>query len=111
MTKKSKNVIKLNENALRQIVAESVNKVLLKENILLCASTFKEFQKVLDKITRILKRFSDSIPPEHADEFMKLVGRQWNDLWDTITGAKETVFHINNPRGLSNGDLTFDDLG
>ena len=110
MAKKNKNVINLNENALRQIVTESVKKVLLKENILACASTFKEFQKVLDKITRILKKFSDSIPPEHDDEFMKLVGRQWNDLWDAITGVKETVFHINNLRGLSNGDLTFDDL-
>ena len=105
-----KNTIRLNESQLKNIVAESVKKVLLKENILACASTFKEFQKVLDKITRILKKFSDSIPPELDDEFMKLVGRQWNDLWDTITGAKETVFHINNPRGLSNGDLTFDDL-
>ena len=105
-----KNTIRLNESQLKNIVAESVKKVLLKENILACASTFKEFQKVLDKITRILKKFSDSIPPEHDDEFMKSVGRQWNDLWDTIMEVKEMVFHINNPRGLSDGDLTFDDL-
>ena len=104
-----KNVIKLNENTLRQIVAESVKKV-LKEHAWASASTFKELQNVLDKVTGILRKFSNNIPQEHSDEFMKLAGREWNDLWDSLSSINETVMHINNPRGLSDGDLTFDDL-
>lgn len=104
-----KNTIKLNEDALRQIVAESVKKV-LKEHAWASASTFKELQNVLDEVTGILSKFSNSIPQEHSDEFMKLAGREWNDLWGSLSSLEETVMHINNPRGLSDGDLTFDDL-
>ena len=104
-----KNVIKLNENTLRQIVAESVKKI-LKEHAWASASTFKELQIVLDKVTGILRKFSNNIPQEHSDEFMKLVGREWNALWESLSSIEETVMHINNPRGLSDGDLTFDDL-
>ena len=100
---------KINENALRQIVAECVKKV-LKEHAWASASTFKELQNVLDKVTAILRKFSNNIPQEHSDEFMKLVGREWNDLWESLSSIEETVMHINNPRGLSDGDLTFDDL-
>ena len=104
-----KNVIKLNENTLRQIVAESMKKI-LKEHAWASASTFKELQIVLDKVTGILRKFSNNIPQEHSDEFMKLVGREWNALWESLSSIEETVMHINNPRGLSDGDLTFDDL-
>ena len=104
-----KNVIKLNENTLRQIVAESVKKI-PKEHAWASASTFKELQIVLDKVTGILRKFSNNIPQEHSDEFMKLVGREWNALWESLSSIEESVMHINNPRGLSDGDLTFDDL-
>lgn len=104
-----KNVVKINENTLRQIVAESVKKV-LKEHAWASASTFKELQNVLDEVTGILRKFSDNIPQEHGEEFMKLAGREWNDLWESLSSIEETVMRINNPRGLSDGDLTFDDL-
>ncbi len=104
-----KNVIKLNENTLRRIVAESVRKV-LKEHAWESASTFEELQKTLAKVTGILGTFSHNIPQEHGAEFMKLVGREWNDLWDSLTSIQETVMHIRNQRRLSDGDLTFDDL-
>lgn len=104
-----KNVVKLNENTLRKIVAESVKKV-LKENAWASAPSFKELEKVLDKVTGILSNFSNNIPQEQSDEFMKLVGREWNDLWKSLSSLEETVMRINNPRGLSDGDLTFDDL-
>ena len=104
-----KNVVKINENTLRQIVAESVKKV-LKEHVWESASTFKAFQNVLDKVTGLLRNFSNNIPQEHSDEFMRLIGREWNDLWDSLSSIEETVMHINKPRGLSDGDLTFDDL-
>ena len=99
----------LYENRLKKIVAESVKKI-LKEHAWASASTFKELQIVLDKVTGILRKFSNNIPQEHSDEFMKLVGREWNALWESLSSIEETVMHINNPRGLSDGDLTFDDL-
>lgn len=82
----------------------------LREHAGTSASTFKELQIVLDKVTGILGKFSNNIPQEHSDEFMKLVGREWNALWESLSSIEETVMHINNPRGLSDGDLTFDDL-
>lgn len=104
-----KNTIKLNESQLRKIVAESVKKV-LNEHIWKSAQTFKELQKALDKVTAILSKFSNNIPQEQEEEFMKLAGKEWNDLWDSLSSIKETTMHINNPRGLSDSDLTFDDL-
>lgn len=104
-----KNTVNINENTLRKIVAESVKKV-LKENAWASAPSFKELEKVLDKVTGILSNFSNNIPQEQSDEFMKLVGREWNDLWKSLSSLEETVMRINNPQGLSDGDLTFDDL-
>ena len=104
-----KNVVKINENTLRQIVAESVKKV-LNEHVWASAPTFKELQIVLNKVIGILSKFSDGIPQEQSEEFMKLAGREWNDLWESLSSLEETVMRINNPRGLSDSDLTFDDL-
>ena len=108
-SKTNKNVVKINENTLKRIVAESVKKV-LKEHVWESASTFKALQNVLDKVTGLLRKFSNNIPQEHSDEFMRLVGREWNDLWNSLSSIEETVMHINEPKGLSDGDLTFDDL-
>ena len=104
-----KNTVKINEGQLKKIVAESVKKM-LKENIVASAPTFKELQIVLNKVTGILSKFSNNIPQEQSDEFMKLAGREWNDLWESLSSLEETVIKINNPRGLSDSDLTFDDL-
>ncbi len=104
-----KNVVKINEQQLKKIVAESV-KMMLKEYAWPSAPTFKELEKVLDKIRGILGKFTDNIPQEHSAEFMKLAGREWNDLWDSFTSIWETVWRINHPHGLSDGDLTSDDL-
>lgn len=104
-----KNIVKINENALRKIVTESVKKV-LNEHTWASAPAFKELQIVLNKVTGILSKFSDNIPREQSEEFMKLVGREWNDLWESLSSLEETVMRINNPRGLSDGDLTFNDL-
>lgn len=104
-----RNELKTNESSIRRIVSESVRKV-LNEYAWTSGSTFKELQTVLDKVTEILGEFSNNIPREDSDEFMKLVGREWNNLWESISSIEETVMDINNPRGLSDGDLTFDDL-
>lgn len=104
-----KNVVKINENTLRQIVAESVKKV-LNEHVWASAPTFKELQIVLNKVIGILSKFSDGIPQEQSEEFMKLAGREWNDLCESLSSLEETVMRINNPRGLSDSDLTFDGL-
>ena len=104
-----KNTVKLNEEQLKKLVAESVKKM-LKENIVASAPTFKELQIVLNKVTGILSKFSNNIPQEQSDEFMKLAGREWNDLWESLSSLEETVMKINSPRGLSDSDLTFDDL-
>ena len=77
---------------------------------MLTDSTFKELEKVLDKVTGILSTFANNIPQEQSDEFMKLAGREWNALWESLSSIEETVMHINNPRGISDGDLTLDDL-
>lgn len=103
------NTIKLNESTLRQIVAESVKKV-LNEYAWASAPSFKELQNTLDKVVGILEDFYYSIPKEQLDEFMKLAGKEWNYLWESIISLEETVMRINSPRGLSDGDLTFDDL-
>ena len=104
-----KNRIKLNEAQLRQIVAESVNKVLL-EHAWASAPLFKELENTLNKMKNILGKFSESIPQEQDTEFMKLAGKEWNNLWDSLYALDETVMRINNPRRLSDSDLRFDDL-
>lgn len=104
-----KNAVKINESTLRQIVAESVKKV-LNEYAWASAPSFKELQNTLDKVAGILGDFCDSIPQEQLDEFMKLAGKEWNYLWESLMSLEETVMRINSPRGLSDGDLTFDDL-
>ena len=82
----------------------------LREHAGTSASTFKELQNTLDKVTGILEDFYYSIPQEQLDEFVKLAGKEWNYLWESIMSLEETVMRINSPRGLSDGDLTFDDL-
>ena len=41
---------------------------------------------------------------------MRLIGKEWNDLWEAISAMDETLIHLNGSRGISQGDLTFDDL-
>ena len=104
-----KNTVKLNESQLKKIVAESVKNI-LNEHIWKSAPAFKELQNVLNKVTAILVKFSNKIPKEQEEEFMKLAGKEWNDLWDSLSSIKETTMRINNKRGFSDSDLTFDDL-
>lgn len=99
----------ITESQLRQIVKESVGKV-LKEYAWATGPSYRELEKILDKVERMLKRFQESIPQEQVGEFWERTGKEWRDLKDSLYELQMTVFSINNPRGLSDGDLTFDDL-
>lgn len=99
----------ITESQLRQMVKESVGKV-LKEYAWATGPSFRELEKILDKVERMLKRFEESIPQEQVGEFRKRAGKDWSDLLGSLYSLQETVYRINGPSGLSDGDLTFDDL-
>lgn len=106
--KNSKNTIKLSESQLRNMIAKSVKKI-LKEGFI-SSPTFYEMEKTLNKVQEILSKFVENIDPKQSEEFMKKIGKEWNDLWHALGSIQETVIHINNPKGYSQGDLTFNDL-
>lgn len=70
----------------------------------------KELENALDKIDKILEDFINSVPPQQGQEFLRLCGKEWRDLNKSLMSIRETVTRFNNQRGISQGDLTYDDL-
>ena len=103
-----KDVVKINEAQLRNIVAESIKKV-LKEDISI-KDTFIQFEDTLNQVTEMLFNFENNIPIEQSKEFRRLIGKEWNNLWEAISAINETLTHLNSSRGISQGDLTFNEL-
>lgn len=99
----------ITESQLRQMVKESVGKV-LKEYAWATGPSFRELEKILDKVERMLEQFEESIPQEQVGEFWERAGKDWRNLFSSLCALQETVIRINNPGGYSDGDLTFDDL-
>ena len=106
----NKQTVKLSEQQLKKIIKESVKNVLNEGVMFISYPTMKELDNVLNKITKLLSKFSNNIPEEASNEFMRLVGKSWNNLWDDITSLREDIQPIIHQHGLSDGDLTFDDL-
>lgn len=93
----------ITDSQLRQIVKESIKNV-LNEGFGPLGPSFENLQRELTSIGG-LSNFGKSIPREQGMEFMRLVGREWNDLLDSLSALERKVSRIN-----KQGNVTVDDL-
>lgn len=100
---------KINEALLRQMVSKRVSQI-LNEYAFAITPSMKELENALDKIDKILEDFINSVPPQQGQEFLRLCGKEWRDLNESLMSIRETVTRFNNQRGISQDDLTYDDL-
>lgn len=94
----------ITDSQLRQIVKESIKNV-LNEGFGPLGPSFENLQRELTSIVCGLSNFGKSIPREQGMEFMRLVGREWNDLLDSLSALERKVSRIN-----KQGNVTVDDL-
>ena len=94
----------ITDSQLRQIVKESIKNV-LNEGFGPLGPSFENLLRELTSIVCGLSNFGKSIPREQGMEFMRLVGREWNDLLDSLSALERKVSRIN-----KQGNVTVDDL-
>ena len=97
-----KNTIKLNESQLRQIVAESMKKVLKEEQTDTDSEIYQAIVVFLNELHRIIMANNGTI--EDYDEEIRNVQQSAIKLRDALIMPKQRR------RGISQGDLTFNDI-
>lgn len=115
-----KNVIKLNENALRQIVAESVKKVLNEEyvsnedsELYQVITTFlNEIHRIIkDAYRPVMRQYTDGARQEGVNDVLIYYGDEIKDVQQAAIRLRDALIYPKQRRmGVSQGDLTFDDL-
>ena len=97
-----KNVVKINENTLRQIVAESVKKVLKENSSDTDSEIYQAITSFMDEIHRIITTDREAI--EYYREEIR-------DVQQSAIRLRDALIHPTQRRmGVSQGDLTYDYL-
>ena len=94
------NTIKLNENQLRNIVAESVKKVLKENSSDTDSDIYQAITSFMDEIHRIITTDREAI---------EYYGEEIRDVQQSAIRLRDALIHPTQRRmGVSQGDLTYD---
>ena len=97
-----KNTIKLNENQLRNIVAESVKKVLKENSSDTDSEIYQAITSFMDEIHRIITTDREAV---------EYYGEEIRDVQQSAIRLRDALIHPTQRRmGVSQGDLTYDYL-
>ena len=97
-----KNVVKINENTLRQIVAESVKKVLKENSSDTDSEIYQAITSFMDEIHRIITTDREAV---------EYYGEEIRDVQQSAIRLRDALIHPTQRRmGVSQGDLTYDYL-
>ena len=97
-----KNVVKINENTLRQIVAESVKKVLKENSSDTDSEIYQAIASFMDEIHRIITTDREAV---------EYYGEEIRDVQQSAIRLRDALIHPTQRRmGVSQGDLTYDYL-
>ena len=97
-----KNIVKINENTLRQIVAESVKKVLKENSSDTDSEIYQAIASFMDEIHRIITTDREAV---------EYYGEEIRDVQQSAIRLRDALINPTQRRmGVSQGDLTYDYL-